>query len=87
MAADEMTEQKARASAWFRTLRDEIVAAFEEVEDAQESGPFADVPPGRFEVSTEMAPLYVLTPVARAVPPAAESVMRLSACSWQVASS
>lgn len=50
-----MTEQfddrKARASAWFRTLRDRIVAAFEELEDTTHSGPFAELPAGRFDVS------------------------------------
>ena len=50
-----MTEQfdsrKARASAWFRQLRDDIVAAFEGLEDTQETGPFAGTAPGRFEVS------------------------------------
>ncbi|MDU8944393.1 oxygen-dependent coproporphyrinogen oxidase [Ovoidimarina sediminis] len=50
-----MTEQfddrKARASAWFRELRDQIVAAFEALEDTQSTGPFADRPAGRFEVS------------------------------------
>ena len=49
-----MTEQfddkKARASGWFRSLRDEIVAAFEGLEDTQTTGPFADQPAGRFEV-------------------------------------
>ena len=50
-----MTEQfddrKARASGWFRELRDRIVAAFEALEDAQATGPHAGLPPGRFEVS------------------------------------
>ena len=50
-----MTEQfdnrKMQASAWFRALRDEIVAAFEGLEDRQTTGPFADHAPGRFEVS------------------------------------
>ena len=50
-----MTEQfddrKARASGWFRELRDRIVAAFEALEDAQATGPFAARAPGRFEVS------------------------------------
>ena len=50
MAAD-MQEEKARASAWFRELRDRIVAAFEALEDRQSEGPFADAPAGRFEVS------------------------------------
>lgn len=44
-------DHKARASAWFRTVRDEIVAAFETLEDEQTSGAFADQPAGRFEVS------------------------------------
>jgi coproporphyrinogen III oxidase len=40
---------KARASAWFAALRDDICAAFEALEDAQDAGPFADLAPGRFE--------------------------------------
>ncbi|MCK8464601.1 oxygen-dependent coproporphyrinogen oxidase [Aliiroseovarius sp. S1339] len=48
---DKMEDQKARASAWFRDLRDQIVAAFEGLEDTQTSGPFANQPAGRFEVS------------------------------------
>lgn len=43
--------EKARASSWFRSLRDEIVASFEQLEDSQQGGPFADIPAGRFEVS------------------------------------
>ncbi|WP_300519909.1 oxygen-dependent coproporphyrinogen oxidase [Aliiroseovarius sp.] len=46
-----MQDEKARASAWFRQLRDEIVAAFEALEDRQATGPFADQPAGRFEVT------------------------------------
>jgi coproporphyrinogen III oxidase len=50
-----MTEQfdnhKTRAAAWFRQLRDDIVAAFEGLEDTQATGPFADRPAGRFEVT------------------------------------
>ncbi len=50
-----MTEQfdnhKTRAAAWFRQLRDDIVAAFEGLEDSQTTGPFADRPAGRFEVT------------------------------------
>ncbi|NDU99768.1 oxygen-dependent coproporphyrinogen oxidase [Pseudoroseicyclus tamaricis] len=47
--ADEsaMTAEKERAAGWFRALRDEIVAAFEAVEDAQ-GGPG---PAGRFQVT------------------------------------
>ncbi len=49
--AESFEAEKGRASAWFRALRDEIVAAFEALEDSQVSGPFADLPPGRFEVT------------------------------------
>ncbi|NOX39173.1 MAG: oxygen-dependent coproporphyrinogen oxidase [Alphaproteobacteria bacterium] len=45
-------DQKQRASAWFRDLRDQIVAAFEALEDSQTTGTFAGQPAGRFEVST-----------------------------------
>ncbi|MGZ9812055.1 oxygen-dependent coproporphyrinogen oxidase [Pseudoroseicyclus sp. H15] len=41
-----MTAEKERASGWFRQLRDEIVAAFEALEDSQPG----DTPAGRFEV-------------------------------------
>ncbi len=43
--------QKTRASAWFRTLRDEIVTAFEALEDSHDTGPLSDAAPGRFEVT------------------------------------
>ena len=43
--------RKARAAAWFRQLRDQIVAAFEGLEDTQRSGPTADMAAGRFEVN------------------------------------
>ncbi|MEL7460840.1 MAG: oxygen-dependent coproporphyrinogen oxidase [Pseudomonadota bacterium] len=50
-----MTEQfddkKTRASAWFRSLRDDIVAAFEELEDSHAAGPLSDATPGRFDVT------------------------------------
>jgi coproporphyrinogen III oxidase len=45
----EMTEGKARAAAWFAELQGAICAAFEALEDAQTTGPHADLPPGRFE--------------------------------------
>ncbi|KPP84115.1 MAG: coproporphyrinogen III oxidase HemF [Rhodobacteraceae bacterium HLUCCA08] len=51
MASDGMEAEKAEASTWFRQLRDEIVAAFEALEDTQQIGPFADRPAGRFEVT------------------------------------
>ncbi|QPM91101.1 oxygen-dependent coproporphyrinogen oxidase [Pseudooceanicola algae] len=47
----DMDTEKARASAWFRSLRDEIVAAFERLEKAQVKGPLSGTAPGRFEVS------------------------------------
>ncbi|GGG68127.1 coproporphyrinogen oxidase [Salipiger pallidus] len=47
----DFTEQKTKASTWFRTLRDEIVAAFEALEDSHETGPHWDMVPGRFEVT------------------------------------
>ncbi|WP_095589540.1 oxygen-dependent coproporphyrinogen oxidase [Actibacterium ureilyticum] len=49
--SDPFEDRKARASAWFRELRDQIVAAFEGLEDSQAAGPFADRPAGRFEVT------------------------------------
>jgi len=42
--------QQAQASTWFRQLRDDIVAAFEALEDTQVEGPTAGQPAGRFEV-------------------------------------
>ncbi|MGB0497730.1 MAG: oxygen-dependent coproporphyrinogen oxidase [Rubricella sp.] len=45
----EMDNEKTRAADWFRALRDDICAAFERLEDEQTEGPFADLPPGRFE--------------------------------------
>ena len=42
---------KAQASAWFRHLRDDIVTAFEALEDTQTEGEFAHLEAGRFEVT------------------------------------
>ena len=47
---DAFAPQKARAAAWFRALRDEIVAAFEALEDSHAQGPLADRPAARFEL-------------------------------------
>lgn len=44
-----MEQEKAAASTWFETLRDEICAAFEGLEDTQAAGPTASLPAGRFE--------------------------------------
>jgi coproporphyrinogen III oxidase len=46
-----MDTQKARAAEWFRSLRDDIVAAFEGLETSHNAGPLADRPAGRFEIS------------------------------------
>ncbi|MEP2640340.1 oxygen-dependent coproporphyrinogen oxidase [Roseobacter sp.] len=48
---DSFETQKTRAAAWFRTLRDDIVAAFETLERDHTQGPMADGTPGTFEVS------------------------------------
>lgn len=48
---EEFSAEKAQASAWFRDLRDGIVAAFEALEDSHARGPFSDLPAGRFEVT------------------------------------
>ena len=49
MTNPQMTNEKARASAWFKDLRDQICSAFEALEDAQTQGPFAALDAGRFE--------------------------------------
>jgi len=43
-------DRKSRASDWFRSLRDDIVAAFEALEDSHAQGPLSERPVGRFEV-------------------------------------
>ncbi|MBU6235551.1 MAG: oxygen-dependent coproporphyrinogen oxidase [Alphaproteobacteria bacterium] len=43
------TDMNKQAADWFRNLRDRICARFEALEDAQGSGPHADMPAGRFE--------------------------------------
>ncbi|MFN7002751.1 MAG: oxygen-dependent coproporphyrinogen oxidase [Roseinatronobacter sp.] len=47
---DDFTDRKRRAAAWFRDLRDQIVAAFEAVEHSHTDGPLSDRAPGTFEV-------------------------------------
>lgn len=49
--SQDLEQERATAAAWFKTLRDEIVASFEALEDRQTSGPTAEQPAGRFEVS------------------------------------
>jgi coproporphyrinogen III oxidase len=49
MASGKIDQRKEQAKAWFETLRDRIVAAFEAVEDAlPATAPLADRPAGRF---------------------------------------
>ncbi len=48
---DDFDTRKARASDWFRALRDRIAAAFESLEDSHATGPFADAPAGRFDIT------------------------------------
>ena len=43
--------EKREAAAWFRELRDCIVAAFHDIEDAHGTGPLSDRPVGRFDVT------------------------------------
>ncbi|SIS82184.1 coproporphyrinogen oxidase [Roseivivax lentus] len=48
---EELKDERARAAAWFRSLRDEIVAAFEDLEQSHDTGPFSDAAPARFDVT------------------------------------
>ena len=48
---DGMTDEKARAAAWFEELRNSIVAAFEGLEASHATGPMSDEAPGSFEVT------------------------------------
>ncbi|MGP9788742.1 oxygen-dependent coproporphyrinogen oxidase [Roseinatronobacter sp. NSM] len=47
---DPFDTRKSVAAAWFRELRDQIVTAFEAVEDTHITGPLSDHPAGRFEL-------------------------------------
>lgn len=46
---ENMDEKRQSASAWFRTLRDQICAEFEKLEDELSGGPKAGMKAGRFE--------------------------------------
>ena len=48
---DQLDTEKARAAQWFRSLRDEIVAAFESLEASHSTGPLSDSLPGQFDVT------------------------------------
>ncbi|MEO9895618.1 MAG: oxygen-dependent coproporphyrinogen oxidase [Paracoccaceae bacterium] len=48
---DDFDVQKTQASAWFRQLRDDIVAAFETLEANHNQGPMSDQAVGVFDVS------------------------------------
>jgi coproporphyrinogen III oxidase len=49
---DKTEQRKETARAWFESLRDQIVAALEAIEDALPAGaPLADRPPGRFTLT------------------------------------
>jgi len=51
MTTEVFGPQKAVAAAWFRQLRDSIVAEFEALEDRQSDGSTAGLAAGRFEVT------------------------------------
>ena len=49
MDSGTIDERKARTKIWFESLRDQITAAFEAIEDAlPEAAPLSDRPAGRF---------------------------------------
>ncbi len=49
--SDVFSAEKEKAAKWFYALRDEIVTAFEGLEQTQTTGPFVDSPAGTFEVT------------------------------------
>ena len=48
---EQFDTQKARASAWFRQLRDDIVASFERLEADHRVGPMSEAAAGKFEIT------------------------------------
>jgi coproporphyrinogen III oxidase len=48
---ENLETEKARASAWFRALRDDIVEAFEQLERDHSEGPLSEQAPATFEVT------------------------------------
>lgn len=48
---EDFTDRKTRAARWFRQLRNDIVAAFEGLEQSHAAGLLSAAAPGRFEVS------------------------------------
>ncbi len=48
-AGGPFNRERAKASAWFSSLRDDICAEFERIEDELQSGPMAGKPAGRFQ--------------------------------------
>ena len=54
LATDEAAPRADRARAWFDTLRDRLVAAFEALEDAAPADLYPG-PPGRFELRVTVA--------------------------------
>lgn len=51
MSKQAITQQKSRASGWFRDLRDQIVTRFEELEQSHTTGPLSGDAPARFEIT------------------------------------
>lgn len=47
----DMQAEKAQAARWFKTLRDDIVSAFQSLEDSHSIGPMNDKSAGAFEVT------------------------------------
>ena len=48
---DDFEAERARAADWFRSLRDQIVEAFEALERDHANGPLSDAVAGTFEVT------------------------------------